>query len=434
MTAMETLIPFLILATLIAVNLPIAYALFLAGFSGLVLAIGLGPAQGALLSVPYAESASFTLSTVPMFILMAEFLTKGTLSALTFTALARWLGPIRGGLGLSVVAGNGVFGAMSGSSVAAAGLLSTVSVPEMRRHGYSERLSLGSVATAGTLAVLIPPSVALIIYGIATEQSIGRLFAAALVPGILTAIGYALLIWVWVTRSPQDAPPTEHVPWRERWLAARAAMPIIPLVVGVLYVLYSGIATPTEAGALGALGALAVSVVFGGLRPSGIYQALVSTALLTAMIMMIIVGATMFSRFLAISGTSRSFVSTVSEAALPPIFVLILILIAYLILGFFMDQIAILLMTLPVTFPVTSELGYDPIWFGIVVVITVEIGLITPPMGLNVLVTHGVAGGELGDAFKGALTFLIVPVTTLVLFIAFPDIILYFEGLIFQQN
>lgn len=422
-----------LLFILLLVGAPIAYALLLAGTLGLWLELGWDSLTPTVLSVLHAETASFTLSTVPMFILMAEFLSQSRLTGDIFTAIARWLGPVRGGLAASTVAANAVFGAMSGSSVAAAGLLGRVSVPQMRKYGYDERLSLGTVASAGTLAVLIPPSIALIVYGVATEVSIGRLFAAALIPGLLVAAGYAILVVAWVTISPSSAPPVERYTLREKLAATVPALPAIPLIALVLFALYSGVATPTEAGALGAAAALIIAVIFGGLRTRGFVAAVASTVAITAMIMIIIAGATIFSRFLSISGTAQSLVTTINESGLPSLSVLGLLLLLYLVLGFFVDQTAILLMTLPVTFPVIMQLGYDPIWFGIIATLTVEIGLVTPPLGLNVLVTHAAAGGQLSDIFKGALIFTVVPVIALIGLIAFPDAITTFGNIIYRE-
>lgn len=424
-------VPLTCLVLLLAIGVPIAISLMSAGTLGLWMAIGMGPANGAVASIAFSESAHYTLSTVPMFMLMAEFLTNGRLSSQLFAALARWLAPIRGGMGVSVIAGNGIFGAMSGSSVAAAALHGRVAVPEMRRFGYSERLALGSVATAGTLSILIPPSIALILYGIAAEQSIGRLFAAALIPGIVTAFGYIALIGVWVRLAPDSAPPADRAPWRELLAVTRPALPLIPLIAFVLYALYSGLATPTEAGALGAGASMLLSVIFGGMRWEGIKRALAATATISAMILVVVVGAMVFTRYLAISGVTRSLIETVLDWDVNRWVVLLMILFAYLLCGLVMDQIAVLLMTVPITFPLVMELGFDPIWFGILITMTVEIGMVTPPLGLNVLVAHSVAGGDLADAFKGALTFLVVPVTILALAVAMPDVITGLGGWVY---
>lgn len=421
------------LFALLLTGIPIAYALLLAGTIGLWSEVGWESLTEAVLSITHSQTASFTLSTVPMFILMAEFMSGSSLTSRMFTAIARWLGSVRGGLAGATVAANGVFGAMSGSSVAAAGLLGRVSVPEMRKHGYNEKLSLGVIASAGTLAVLIPPSIALIVYGITTEVSIGRLFATALIPGVVMAAGYLILVQAWVLISPSSAPPAQRYPLKDKLAATKAALPVIVLLAVVLYVLYSGIASPTEAGAVGAASALVISVVFGGLRIPGLVAAVMNTTAITAMIMMIIAGASIFSRFISISGFAQSLVDTIDNSSLPGLAVLALILVLYLILGTFIDQTAILLMTLPVTFPVIVQLGYDPVWFGVLVTLTVEMGLITPPLGLNVLVAHAVAGGELSDAFKGALIFMIVPSIVMVLFIAFPDAVASLGDLVFTE-
>jgi C4-dicarboxylate transporter, DctM subunit len=426
-------LPFIILFVSMLYGVPVAYAMALAGVAGLLMSIGLDPTMGILASLPFSETASYTLSTVPMFILMAELLSQGRITSALFSMASKWLSSLRGGLAMAVVGANGIFGAMSGSSVAAAGLLASVSVPEMRKAGYSERISLGTVASAGTFSVMIPPSIALIIYGVATGTSIGRLFAAGLLPGIGTALTYLVVVYGWARLRPQDAPSSAKVVWKEKLRSLTSVLPAIPLIILVLGGIYAGVMTPTEAGAVGAFGALIISITLGGLRWSGIRDAVRNTTTITSMIILIIIGAGLFNRFLSTSGATSIVLEFITELAIPEWATLALLLVVYVILGTFMSQAAILLLTLPLTFPVAIALGYDPIWFGIVVVKTVEIGLATPPLGLNVYVTHGVAGGKLEDTFIGSAVFLLGDVLILAAILFFPTIVIEAGNFIFAD-
>lgn len=425
-------LPFLLLFLFMTVGVPIAYSMLLSGIVGIYMAIGLGGTVGMLGTVPQATAASHALTTIPMFILMAEFLSQGRLTRELFRMAANWLAPFRGGLAMAVVGANGIFGAMSGSSVAAAGLLASVSVPEMRRYGYSERLALGTVASAGTFSVMIPPSIALIIYGIATETSIGRLFAAGFLPALATLLVYLLIVYGWARIYPDAAPRAEKVDIKERLSSLRAVLPAIPLIVLVLGGIYAGVMTPTEAGAVGAAGALVVSVAVGGLRWNGIRRAIINSTAITAMILLIVIGANLFGNFLSVSGATTAVVGFVTESDISPWTAMIMMLVIYVFLGTFMSQTAILLLTLPLTFPLAVALGFHPIWFGIVVVKTAEIGLASPPLGLNCYVTFGVAGGKLKDVFWGSGTFLVGDFLVLAAILASEDLVVAVADLIFQ--
>lgn len=423
LTLATMVVPLLILLLAIALGLPIAYSMAVSGVVGLIMAVGIDQTVSMMGTVPFAGSASFALTTIPLFVLMAEFLSHGTLTRQLFDLASKWLSSFRGGLAMSTVVANGIFGAMSGSSVAAAGLLARVSVPEMRRLGYSERLSLGVVAAAGTFAVMIPPSIALVIYGVTTETSIGRLFAAGIVPGVFTGVIYLGIVFLWARLVPNSVPPGERNSWSERIRHLKAALPAIPLIFLVLGGIYLGLMTPTEAGAVGALGALVVSVVFGGLRMDGIRRAVASAVTISSMVLLIIVAAEIFTTYLSVSRVLRTTTDFVVNAGFASWSFMALCVAVFLVLGTFMSEIAIMLLTLPLLFPIAMEFGFDPIWFGIVVVKTVEIGLATPPLGLNVYVTHGVAGGKLTDAFYGSGIFLLGDLVVLGTLLAFPAVV-----------
>lgn len=412
--------PFLLLVIGLVLGLPIAYSMMLAGGLGLILTIGVDGTLSLFASLPRAASSNYILATVPMFILMAELLSNGRLTRLVFEAASGWFGSLRGGLAMGVVGANGIFGALCGSSMAAAGLLAKVSVPALRERGYSERLSLGVVAASGTFSTMIPPSIALVIYGITTETSIAALFAAGLLPATVTFVVYLFIIRIWCSR-PGSRPQLVAVSWSERFRATMRILPVIPLVALVLGGIYAGIMTPSEAAGVGALGALVVSVVFGGMRWSGFKAAVSGTVLVSSMVMLILVAASVFGRWLSVSGITTGLVGMITESALAPAFVMTGIVLLYVGLGTFMSEVAIMLLTLPLTFPVVTSLGYDPIWFGIVVAKTVEIGLLTPPLGLNVFVVNGVAGGRIGDAFSGAGVFLFGEAVVLSTLLLWPE-------------
>lgn len=422
----------LLLLLLIIIGAPIAYALLIAATLGLFLQMGEGPLLGFLQTSPYRTSASFLLTTIPMFLLMAEFLAGGRLTKDLFRAAHYWFGNLRAGLALATTAASAGMAALSGSSPAAAATMAAISVPEMRKYGYSDRLSLATVAAAGTLAVMIPPSIILILYGILTESSIGRLFVAGLIPGLMTAAGYVTLIMVWARVKPGIAPPLNQTFTRQEQLRSlKPVWPALLLIFLVLGGIYSGLVTATEAGALGALGALVIGVLVGGLRSKGIIEALKRTAKTTSMIFAIIIAASLFGYFLSSTRVSMELIQWVDSLGVSPVMVLVFILAIYLLLGAFLDPVSILILTLPFTFPIVIALGYDPIWFGIIATKMVEIGLVTPPVGINVFVTAGAVNAKLGDAFHGVALFVAVDLIIVAILVMNPGIVTFLPNLLF---
>ncbi|MBS9721137.1 TRAP transporter large permease [Tianweitania sp. BSSL-BM11] len=419
-----------LLVALIVFGMPIAFALAVSGALGLYLQVGFGPMLGILQTTPYRSSANFLLSTVPLFILMAELLARGTIVRDLYRACYMWMGHIRGGLALAAIAANVGFAVLSGSSTAAAAAMSRISMPEMRRYGYNESFSLGVIAVGGTLSIMIPPSLPLIIYGVLTETSIGKLFLAGILPGILTTLAYILTIIYKVKRNPEIAPATERHSWSERMSTLPRVWPAIVLVFLVLGGIYSGAITATEAAAVGAAGALILSVAFGGLRWKGGYEAFDATLRTTAMIFAIIIGAMVFGYFLTITQVPQALITMVGDLPLPPWGILLIILLFYIVLGFFIDQLAIIILTLPLVFPLVQSLGYEPIWFGVVVTKTAEMGLVTPPLGMNVFVAAGAANGRVEDGFRGVSAFLVGDFIVLALLVLFPQIVTFLPSLI----
>lgn len=426
---MIALIIMLLLVVLIVIGMPIAFSLILCGAVGLYIEAGSGAMLGVLQTTPYRTAASFLLSTVPLFILMAELLARGSVVRDLYRACYLWMGHIRGGLALAAIAASVGFAVLSGSSTAAAAAMSRISMPEMRRYGYSDRFALGVIAIGGTLSIMIPPSLPLILYGVLTETSIGRLFLAGVLPGLLTAGVYVVTIIIQVRRNPDIAPPTERHAWSERWESLPKTWPALALVMLVLGGIYSGAITATEAAAVGATGAMAISIAVGGLRWNGFVEAFRATLGSTSMIFAIVIGAMVFSYFLAITEVPQTLILWVSELPLPNWGILIIIILLYLVLGFFIDQIAIIILTLPLIFPLVMSLGYDPIWFGIIVTKTAEMGLVSPPLGMNVFVACGATNTKVEDGFRGVTPFLFGDALLIILLIVFPGIVTYLPSL-----
>lgn len=418
-----------LLCFLLAIGIPVAFSLAIAGSVGLVLTSGLESLFTVLSTAPYRTVASFTLTTVPMFILMAELASNGNVAGPLFRLATRCLGHKRGGVGISVVFAGAGFGAVCGSSIAAAAAISPIAVPEMVKLGYERGMSAGIVAVAGTLAIMIPPSVPLIIYGITTETSIGKLLIAGIVPGIITASVYAAGIALWARRLGDRMPTLERATWSSRFEALRGIWPFLCLVLLVIAGIYSGLATATEVASLGALGALAICVFTRSIDVKGVIRAVERTVLATTMIFTIIIGAMIFGYFLTITQASQGLIDAISAAGIAPWLVMLALIVMYLLLGCFLDQLAILLITLPLAFPLVTQLGYDGIWFGIIVVKLVEIGLVTPPLGMNAFVVSGQTGVPLDEVFRGIGMMLVFEVITLALLLAFPALSLYLPSL-----
>jgi tripartite ATP-independent transporter DctM subunit len=433
MTAITVaLIAFGLLLFLLVAGVPVAFSILISGVAGIWLTVGSGPIAGVLAHTPYEHVASFTLSSVPLFILMAELLSAGRFTSDLFNISHRWLGHLRGGISYATVAGGVLLAAMSGSSTAAASTLASVAFPEMRRYNYDPRFSAALLSIVGTLAIMIPPSIGLILYGVFTETSVGRLLLAGFIPGALTAFGYALTIWFLVRRHPEYAPQTAaRASSRERWGAIGAAWPVILLLLGMVFALYSGIITATEVGAVGALAALLVGLLMGRVGLAGIWTAAARAAQSSAMILTIVGFSAVIGVFMALNGTTNMLLNAIAESGLPSWAVLGLVLLLLLVLGFFLDQLAILILTLPVVFPLMTQLGYDPIWLGVIFVKTAEIGLITPPMGMNVFVVAGVTRMPVAEVFKGIWPFVLTELILLALLVMLPQLALWFPAMIY---
>ncbi|MFM1653007.1 TRAP transporter large permease [Brevibacillus sp. B_LB10_24] len=417
---MTVAIPILGLFAFLLLGIPVGFSLAIAGGLGLLINGGWDLMTGILQTTPYASAASFVLTSIPMFILMAEFATNSGMTEKTFKACNRWLGHFPGGLAIATVIASTGLAAIAGSSTAAAASMAKTAVGEMRKYRYKTSFAAGVVSVAGTLAIMIPPSITLIIYGILTEVPIGPLLIAGIVPGIITAIGYILSIVFWSKKWPEDAPRMEKYAMKDRISSLRGIWPMLLVIVFMIAAIYSGAVTPTEAGAAGAFVTMLIGMFLVGLNVPGIKGALSRTAQSTCMIFMIVIGAMIFGYFITNIQLTQTILQYISGLPLSPYVIMGLIVLIYLILGTFMDQLAILFLTIPLTFPISQSLGFDPIWFGIIVTKTAEIGLITPPLGMNVFITANVAKIPVSEAFQGVFRLLVVEVFILILLFFFP--------------
>ncbi len=419
---MEVFLPIALLFILLAIGIPVGFCLAVAGMVGLYLVGGYGAVVGILQTAPYRSASSYILTTIPMFMLMAQYATRSGITQEIFDAARAWFGHYRGGLATASVFASAGMGAISGSSSATAAMMAGIAVPEMVRVGYDKRLALGAVSAAGTLAIMIPPSTALILYGILTEQSIGKLLIAGIIPGIIMSLAYVATIVFWVRKKEQLAPAIEKVSWIERFRSIKKFWPAAIVAVVVLGGIYSGIITPTESAAIGSLSMLIIAKLFWKLRWGDVYQATLGAIRTTSMIFMIVIGAHIFGYFLTMSRITQSLVGFVEDLDVSKWVILVIICIMYLILGCFMDLIAILVLTVPLTFPIMESLGFDLIWYGIIVTILGEIGLVTPPLGLNVFVGASAAKLPVEIGFAGIWRFVVASLVVLILIILFPEI------------
>lgn len=423
---MDFLLPYIFMLILLILGVPIAFAIGAAGIFGILWTTGdLNMLVGILGTVTYSTVSIYVLTTIPTFILMAFLSSSSGLATDLYTAASNWVSHIRGGLAIATVFACGIFGAMSGVSSAAASVMAEIAIPNMRRLGYSEALAGGAVGIGATLDVLIPPSVGLVIYGIATETSIGKLLLAGVVPGIILGIFLCICILVWVTIKPSDAPPAQAVPWPERWSSLWRVWPSLMLIFVIMVLLYTGVATPTEVGALGSFMAGLIGVLFGRLTWSGTVYSLKATLRISTMIFMILIGTFIFGYFMTLSGLPQLVLVAVTEMEINRWLVILGIVVAYFLLSMFMDELPLLLLTIQLTFPLIVKLGFDPIWFGIISMLMVMLGLVFPPVGMVCFVVSATGKIDLMKVFKGTSILMTAIIMTLALLMIFPEIVLW---------
>ncbi|MFQ5825839.1 MAG: TRAP transporter large permease [Dehalococcoidia bacterium] len=412
-----------VLFLFLAARMPIGFAMALVGFGGVSYLIGVKPALASLGFIPYSTAVNYTLSVVPLFLLMGQFAFFSGLSRDAYYAAHRWLGHLPGGLAMSTIGGCAAFAAVSGSSLATAATMGVTALPEMRRYNYDPKLATGSIAAGGTLGILIPPSVAMVIYAILTEESVGKLLIAGILPGILLAFLFMLTIYIMARRNPALGPRAPKTTFKEKLLALKGAWGITLLFLLVMGGIYLGWFTPTEAAAVGALGSFLFVLAKRENTRKNIFESLRESGRVTAMIFAIIIGAMVYNQFLAVTRLPFELADWVAGLPLPRHGILVVILLIYIFLGMVMDTLAMILLTVPIVFPVVETLGFNLIWFGVIVVIMMEQALITPPIGMNVFVLAGVAKDvPMYTVFRGIVPFLIAMLIGLAIIVAFPQI------------
>jgi tripartite ATP-independent transporter DctM subunit len=422
---MNTLIGCLTLVVLLMLGTPVAFAMAIAGALGLYLIGGLPMVLGILKTTAFSAANSYEIITVPMFILMAEFVILSGVADDLFTAASAWVGRLRGGLAMATAIAGAGFGAISGSSTAAAATLASTTVPAMLKQGYEPKLATGVVAISGTLAMLIPPSIALILYGIIADVSIGDLLIGGVIPGILVTLTIILTVAFLVWQDPERAPAGRSYTMMEKIRALKVVGPLLILFAAVTGSIYLGVATPTEASGIGAFGAMLLALWERKLTLPALRTALIDATRTSCMIIMIILGAHIFGYFFTLTQTTQELVRFVGDLNTSRWVIIALILFGYIVLGFFMDQIAILILTVPVVLPVVVALGFDPVWFGVIVIVTAEVGMVTPPMGLNVFVVARYTRRPLGEIFRGVMPHVVAHVIVIFLLTIFPSIVLW---------
>lgn len=430
---------------LLALRTPIAFGLMFVGVIGLFVfgAYRLGPFNfdfgwrstlSMLSRDPYSFVASFTLMAIPMFLLMGNFAFRSGATRDAYSTARVWLGAVPGGLACASVAACGLFAAISGSSLATAAAMGRIAVPEMLRNGYDPRLATGAVAAGGTLGALIPPSILMVIFGIFANQSIGQLLIGGIVPGILTGLSYVAIIIIRVKLFPALAPRLdEHFTMKDKVRSLNGTWQILMIFSIIITVIYSGAATPTEAAAFGAMAVLILGLLRGRINATSMWSSVRETVVQTAMIFAIAIASKVLVSFVAFTGVSGALAEWVSALEGSRLLVLLGICAVYVLLGMFMDPIGILLLTLPVVIPIVDAMDYNLVWFGIILVKLLEVGMITPPVGLNVFVLKGAIGdaARLEDIFRGIVPFLLMDVVTLTIMIAFPSLILWLPNLMY---
>jgi tripartite ATP-independent transporter DctM subunit len=431
------LLGIVLLLGLILLRIPIALAMIVVGAGGFAWLAGLSPLLSQLKTIAYWRFSTYDLSVVPLFMLMGQFATRAGLSQDLFRAANVWVGHLRGGMAIGAIGACAGFGAICGSSLATASTMGQVALPELRRHGYEPALATGTLAAGGTLGILIPPSVILVIYAIIVETSIVTMFQAALIPGLMAALFFALTVRGYVAWRPSAGPVGARASGAERLAATYAIWPVVVIFALVIGGIYAGFFTPTEAAAVGAFGVGLTALVKGRLDRAALLDCLLETAKATGMIFLILFGAELLNGFFALSRLPASAALWIEQQALPPMLVMLVLLLIFIVFGCFMDSLSMIILAIPFFWPMLTGIDFGmtteelKVWFGIIALITVELGLITPPVGLNVFIIHGLAEDvPMSETFKGVLPFLAVELLRVGLLIGFPAIVLILPQLL----
>ncbi len=429
------LIMFAILLLILAMRVQIGVAMFIVGAGGFVVMNDFSwlPLLNSLKNLAYARFSNYDLAVIPLFMLMGQFATNGGLSRALFTCVNNFVGHFRGGVAMAAVGACAAFGAICGSSLATAATMGQVALPELKRYKYSGSLATGALAAGGTLGIMIPPSVPLVIYAVLTQESIGKLFMAAIIPGMLAMFGYMLVIRIVVAINPAAGPAGARVPLATSLRSLLGVFPILMVFLVVIVGIYGGWANPTEAASIGAAACGILAVITGGMRTEGIIKSLVGTAQATAMIFLVLLGADMLNSGLAITQMPAELALWVSNSGMPPLSVIFAILLVYILLGCVMDSLAMILLTIPIFYPIVIGLDFwgmsvpdKSLWFGILALMVVEIGLVHPPVGMNIYIINRIAKDvPIMETFKGVIPFLLSDLMRIILLVFFPIISLY---------
>ena len=429
------LIMFTVLLLILALRVQIGIAMFIVGAAGFVVMNDFSwlPLLNSLKNLAYARFSNYDLAVIPLFMLMGQFATNGGLSRALFTCVNNFVGHFRGGVAMAAVGACAAFGAICGSSLATAATMGQVALPELKRYNYSGSLATGALAAGGTLGIMIPPSVPLVIYAVLTQESIGKLFMAAIIPGLIAMLGYMLVIRIVVAINPAAGPAGARVPLATSLRSLLGVFPILLVFLVVIVGIYGGWANPTEAASIGAAACGILAVISGGMRTEGLIKSLVGTAQATAMIFLVLLGADMLNSGLAITQMPAELALWVSNSGMPPLSVMFAILLVYILLGCVMDSLAMILLTIPIFYPIVMGLDFwdmsvpdKSLWFGILALMVVEIGLVHPPVGMNIYIINRIAKDvPIMETFKGVIPFLLSDLTRIILLLFFPVISLY---------
>lgn len=418
---------------LMFLRVPIAWAMGMVGFAGLAFVRNWNTSVASLATVVYETGFSYQFSVLPLFILMGNFVTRAGMSHELFRAAHAFIGRFRGGLAMSTIVGSAGFGAICGSSIATAATFARVAYPSMREYGYSPALAAGAIAAGGTLGILIPPSTIMVIYGLMTGTSIGKLFAAGIIPGALATLLLCIAVKYTVWRDPKAGPPGESVRWGDKLRAVRDIWSVALLFVVVMGGIYGGVFTATEGASIGAFGGFVIALVRGQLNWKVLVEVLADSATTTAMLFAIIVGALVFANFVNYTSMPNDLKDFVQRFNLHPMWVMLVICAVYILLGTAMEELSMILLTVPVFFPLVVHLGFDPVWFGIIIVVVVEIGLISPPVGMNIFVLKSLLPDvPTSTVFRGVMPFFWADVLRLAILVVFPAITLYLPNLLMK--
>ena len=427
----EALLGFGAIFALALLRVPLAFSMGLVGIVGIGVTRGWMPALASTAQVVYETGFAYTLSVIPLFILMGNFVARAGLAHELFHAAYTFIGHRRGGLAHATIAACAGFGAICGSSIATAATMSKVAYPSMKKLGYSDAMSTGVIAAGGTLGIMIPPSTIMVIYGIITETHIGKLFAAGVIPGILTAILMMVAVVLMTWHDPEHAPAGERFTWRERFEALRGIWGVLLLVVVVLGGIYGGFFTATEGAGMGAMGAFLFALARRALTMAVLRQVLVESARTTAMLFTLLIAATIFANFVNYTSMPMELKDWITHLGLSPIMIVGAMMLIYVLLGTVMEELTMVLLTIPLFFPIVTQLGFDPVWFGVIIVMAVTFGMICPPVGMNVFVISSIARDiPLSAIYKGTMPFILADVIRLVVLCAFPALSLWLPSLI----